>query len=98
IPFLSETFLSKGFAVTSPETTVGKKVRVFGFALPELIKLCGGIPIEIAGPDQPAAYRSGQLSAGITALDVFTANKLWEVVDHVNVARPIHEEWVVVMN
>ena len=98
IPYLSETFHSKGFAVTSPESIAGKNVRVFGFALPEFIKLCGGIPVQMPGTDQPAAYRSEQISAGITALDVFMSNKLWEVVDHVNVARPIHEEWVVVMN
>ena len=98
VPFLSETFVSKGFPVASPETIAGKKVRVFGNALPEFIKLCGGIPVPVTGNDLPAAFGSGQVSAGITALDVFTSNKLWEVVDHVNVARPIHEEWVIVMN
>ncbi len=98
IPFLSETFFSKGYPVTSPESIVGKNVRVFGTALPEFVKLCGGTPVQLNGPDQYAAFKNGQVSAGITALDVFSSNKLWEVVDHVNVARPIHEEWVVVMN
>ena len=98
VPFLSETFVSNGFPVASPETIAGKKVRVFGNALPEFIKLCGGTPVPLNGPDQHAAFKSGQVDAGITALDVFTSNKLWEVVDHVNVARPIHEEWVIVMN
>ena len=98
IPFLSETFPSKGFAVTSPESITGKNVRVFGQALPEFVKLCGGTPILVNGPDQYAAFKNGQVAAGITALDVFGTNKLWEVVDHVNIARPIHEEWVVIMN
>ena len=98
IPFPSEMFVSKGYAITSPESMAGKNVRVFGTALPEFVKICGGTPVFVNGPDQYAAYKSGQVSAGITALDVFTSNKLWEVVDHVNVARPIHEEWVVVMN
>ena len=98
VPFLSETFFAKGFAVTSPETIAGRKTRVFGNALPEFIKVCGGIPVPVTGNDLPAALASGKIEAGITALDVFASNKLWELADHVNVAWPIHEEWVIVMN
>jgi C4-dicarboxylate-binding protein DctP len=97
-PFPAVTFASKGFAVTSPETIAGKKVRVFGTFLPRFVSACGGIPVQLSGTDLPAAFRSGQVSAGVTALDVFTSLKLWEVADHVNVARPVHDEWVVVMN
>jgi C4-dicarboxylate-binding protein DctP len=97
-PFPAVTFASKGFAITSPETIAGKKVRVFGTLLPEFVKACGGIPVQLSGTDLPAAFGSGQVSAGITALDVFTSLKLWEVVDHVNVAQPVHDEWVLVMN
>ena len=98
IPFLSETFAAKGPAVTSPDTIAGRFVRVFGEALPEFIKLCGGTPVPVNGPDQYAAYKTGIVTAGITSLDVFATNKLWEVADHVNIAWPVHEEWVVVMN
>jgi C4-dicarboxylate-binding protein DctP len=98
VPFPAVTFASKGFEVTSPETIAGKKVRVFGAVLPRFIKECGGIPVQLSGTDLPAAFGSGQVSAGITALDVFTSLKLWEVADHVNVARPIHDEWVVIIN
>jgi TRAP-type C4-dicarboxylate transport system substrate-binding protein len=97
-PFPAVTFASKGFAITSPETIAGKKVRVFGAILPEFIKVCGGIPVPLSGTDLPAAFQSGRIDATVTALDVFTSLKLWEVADHVNVARPIHDEWVLVMN
>ncbi len=97
-PFPAVTFASKGFAVTLPESIAGKKVRVFGAVLPEFVKLCGGTPVPLSGTDVPAAFRSGRIDATITALDVFTSLKLWEVADHVNVARPIHDEWVLVMN
>ncbi len=98
IPFLSETFVSKGSAVKSPDTIAGRNFRVFGEVLPEFIKLCGGTPVLVNGPDQYAAYKSGQVTVGVTSLDVFATNKLWEVVDHVNIAWPVHEEWVVIMN
>jgi TRAP-type C4-dicarboxylate transport system substrate-binding protein len=97
-PFPAVTFASKGFAISSPETIAGRKVRVFGALLPEFVKLCGGKPVPLTGTDVPAAFRDGRIEATITALDVFTSLKLWEVADHVNVARPIHDEWVLVMN
>jgi len=98
IPFLSETFVSKGRAVGSPKTIAGRNVRVFGEVLPEFIKLCGGAPVLVNGPDQYAAYKDGRVTAGVTSLDVFATNKLWDVADHVTIAWPVHEEWVVIMN
>jgi C4-dicarboxylate-binding protein DctP len=97
-PFPAVTFASKGFAISSPETIAGRKIRVFGALLPEFVKICGGTPVPLTGTDVPAAFRDGRIEATITALDVFTSLKLWEVADHVNVARPIHDEWVLVMN
>ncbi len=97
-PFPAVTFASKGYAVTSPELIAQKNVRVFGSVLPGFIKACGGIPVPLSGTDLPAAFASGKISATVTALDVFTSLKLWEVADHVNVARPIHDEWVLAMN
>jgi C4-dicarboxylate-binding protein DctP len=98
IPFLSETFVANGPAVTSPDTIARRNVRVFGDALPEFIRMCGGAPVAVNGPDQYAAYKTGKITAGITSLDVFATNKLWEVANHVNIARPVHEEWVVIVN
>jgi C4-dicarboxylate-binding protein DctP len=98
VPFLSETFVSKGTAVKSPDTVAGRNFRVFGEVLPEFARLCGAKPVLVNGPDQYAAYKNGQITAGVTSLDVFATNKLWEVADHVNIAWPVHEEWVVIMN
>jgi C4-dicarboxylate-binding protein DctP len=98
IPFLSETFVAKGQPVRSPDSIAGRNFRVFGEVLPEFARLCGGTPVLVNGPDQYAAYKTGKVTAGVTSLDVFATNKLWEVADHVNIAWPVHEEWVVIMN
>ncbi len=98
VPFPSETFISKGIALNAPDKIAGKKVRVFGHSLPQFIKLCGGVPVPLTGSDQYAVYASKQLDAGITAIEVITSWKLWEVLDTVTLSRPIHEEWVVLIN
>jgi C4-dicarboxylate-binding protein DctP len=94
----SSVMLSKGGPVLTPAAMAGKKVRVSGSTMAEMVRLCGGISVETGGGDQYALFKSGQIDIGITSQSVVAARKLWEVMDTLTVTNHIQTEFVIVMH
>lgn len=94
----ASVMLSKGSPVLTPAGIAGKKVRVSGRSLAEMVKLCGGEPVETGGTEQYAIYKSGQVDIGMTSQSVIAARKLWEVMDTLTITNHIQNEFVLVMH
>jgi C4-dicarboxylate-binding protein DctP len=98
VPAAAQVLIAKDRVLRVPGDIAGKKIRVFGTSLPELIRLCGGEPLMIPGSEQYELYLSGKADGGITTIDSFASRKLWEVVNTVVLVRQIYEVWIVLMN
>lgn len=98
VPSTAEVIIAKDRAYRRPNDITGRKIRVFGLALPELIRLCGGEPVVVPGTEQYEFYKTGRVAGGITTIDVVISRRLWEVANTVVVARQIHEVWVILMS
>jgi C4-dicarboxylate-binding protein DctP len=90
--------LSKGEPVLTPSAIAGKKVRVSSSSLAEMVKLCGGEPLETGGSEQYGFYKSGAVDVGLTSQSVIAARKLWEVMDTLTITNHTQSEFVIVMH
>ena len=60
----------------------GLRIRSYNATLAELIKLCGGIPIEISVPQIPQAFSTGILQAMITSPATGANTQAWNYVNY----------------
>jgi C4-dicarboxylate-binding protein DctP len=98
VPGAAQVIIAKDRAIRAPRYIAGQKIRVFGASLPELVRLCGGEPLMVPGPEQYQLYQSRNADGGITSIDTVASRKLWEVANTAVLARQIHEVWVVLIN
>ena len=90
--------LSKGEPVLTPTAIAGKKVRVSSSSLAEMVKLCGGEPIETGGTEQYELYKSGAVDIGLTSQNIIVARKLWEVMDTLTITNHTQSEFLILMH
>lgn len=90
--------LSHGDPVLTPAEIGKKTVRVAGTSLADMVKLCGGAPVEMGGDEQYEAYKSGKAEIGMTALNVVPARQLWDVMRSVTITNHVQNEFVLIIN
>ena len=90
--------LSKGEPIRRPEDFKGKKVRVFGKFLGELVKVTGGEPVITSGSEQFNVYKKGWVEAGMTGFTTIPSRKLYQVMDFVSLINLVDIEFVVLIN
>ncbi len=90
--------LSKGDPIKLPADMKGKKVRVFGKTLGEMVKVLGGSPVLMSGSKQFLAYQRGAVDAGMTGITAVKSRKLYEVMDHMTLTRHADIEFIVIIN
>ncbi len=90
--------LSKGEPIKLPADMKGKKVRVFGKTLGEMVKVLGGSPVLMSGSKQFLAYQRGAVDAGMTGITAVKSRKLYEVMDHMTLTRHADIEFIVIIN
>ncbi len=96
--FGSAIVLSKNPAIKLPADVKGKKVRVFGKTLGDMIKVLGGAPTLMSGSKQFLAYQRGTVDAGMTGITAVKSRKLFEVMDNMTLTYHADIEFVVVIN
>ena len=90
--------VSNGGPASTPSDLAGKRVRVFGDTMADLVEAAGGEAQLISGSRQYQAYRDGTVDAGMTGVSTVSSRKLWEVMDTVTVTNHATIEFVVVVN
>ncbi len=90
--------LSKGDPIKLPADMKGKKVRVFGKTLGEMVKVLGGSPVLMSGSKQFLAYQRGAVDAGMTGITAVKSRKLYEVMDNMTLTRHADIEFIVIIN
>lgn len=92
-------FLSKDFALNSPDDLKGKKVRVFSKTLGALVEAAGGAPTSISGSEQFLAYQRGTVDVGITGVTAVQKRKLYQVMNTLTATKSMVDiEFVVLIN
>ncbi|KXO13418.1 TRAP-type C4-dicarboxylate transport system, periplasmic component [Moritella sp. JT01] len=94
----STVILSKGKPIKHPQDMTGKKVRVFGKIVGELVTAVNGSPTMISGSEQFMAYQRGTVDAGMTGLTAIASRKLYDVMDYVTLTNHADIEFVVLIN
>jgi C4-dicarboxylate-binding protein DctP len=97
-PTGSSIIVSKGGPVLTPAAIEGKKVRVSSVSLGEMVKLCGGIPLESGGDEQYGLYKRGAIDIGMTSMSIVATRKLWEVMDTLTITNHVQSEFVLIIN
>ena len=87
IPEGSILLLSKGASMANPEALAGKTVR-----------LCGGIPKDVAANQQPVAYATGVVDVGMTSITAVMARDLYKAMDTITRTGHASSNFVVVVN
>ncbi len=96
--FGSAILLSKNPGIKLPADMKGKKVRVFGKTLGDMVKALGGAPTLMSGSKQFLAYQRGTVDAGMTGITAVKSRKLYEVMDNMTLTYHADIEFVVVIN
>jgi C4-dicarboxylate-binding protein DctP len=94
----TSVMLSRGGPVLTPAAIGNKTVRVSGSSNAEMVRLCGGTPVEIGGDEQYDAYKAGKVEFGMTGLNVVPSRQLWEVMDSVTITNHVQSEFVLIIN
>ena len=97
-PSGASIMVSKGAPVLTPAAIERKKVRVSGISLGEMVKLCGGIPVESGGDQQYELYKNGAVDIGMTTTSIIATRKLWEVMDTLAITNHVQTEFVLIIN
>jgi C4-dicarboxylate-binding protein DctP len=98
IPEGSILLLSKGTSMANPAALAGKTVRQSGPTIAETIRLCGGIPKDVAANQQPVAYATGVVDVGMTSITAVMARDLYKAMDTITRTGHASSNFVVVVN
>jgi len=98
IPEGSILLLSKGVSMANPKAMAGKTVRISGPTIAETVRLCGGIPKDVAANQQPIAYATGVVDVGMTSITAVMARDLWKAMDTITRTGHAISNFVVVVN
>jgi TRAP-type C4-dicarboxylate transport system substrate-binding protein len=98
IPEGSILLLSKGVSMANPEAMAGKTVRISGPTIAQTVRLCGGIPKDVAANQQPIAYATGVVDVGMTSITAVMARDLWKAMDTITRTGHAISNFVVVVN
>jgi C4-dicarboxylate-binding protein DctP len=95
----SSVFFSKsGQHTKHPSGIAGKKVRVFGEAMGNFTKYCGGIPRLISASQQFQAAKDGTVDIVMTGITGVSARDLWKVTDTITRTEHAALEFLVIIN
>lgn len=98
IPEGSILLLSKAVSMADPERLVGKSVRISGPTIAETVRLCGGVPKDVAANRQPIAYASGEVDVGMTSITAVMARDLHKSMKVITRTGHAISNFVVVIN
>jgi TRAP-type C4-dicarboxylate transport system substrate-binding protein len=98
IPEGSILLLSKGVSMADPKALAGKTVRISGPTIAETVRLCGGIPKDVAANQQPVAYATGVVDVGMTSITAVMARELYKAMDTITRTGHAASNFVVVVN
>jgi TRAP-type C4-dicarboxylate transport system substrate-binding protein len=98
IPEGSILLLSKGVSMANPKNMAGKTVRQSGPTIAETVRLCGGIPKDVAANAQPKAYATGVVDVGMTSITAVMARDLWKSMDTITRTGHAASNFVMVVN
>jgi C4-dicarboxylate-binding protein DctP len=98
IPEGSILLLSKGASMANPDALAGKTVRISGPTIAQTVRLCGGIPKDVAANQQPVAYATGVVDVGMTSITAVMARDLYKAMDTITRTGHASSNFVVVVN
>ena len=98
IPEGSILLLSRGMSMANPQALAGKTVRISGPTIAETVRLCGGVPKDVAANQQPVAYATGVVDVGMTSITAVMARDLWKAMDTITRTGHAASNFVVVVN
>jgi TRAP-type C4-dicarboxylate transport system substrate-binding protein len=73
IPEGSILLMAKNASMVNPVALAGKSVSISGPTIAETVRLCGGVPKDVAANQQPQAYASGTVDVGMTSVTAVMA-------------------------
>jgi C4-dicarboxylate-binding protein DctP len=98
VPNGAEAMGSKGGPFRSPSDIAGKRIRVAGLTLAELIKDCGGIAIITAGSEQYGVLQRGEVDGVSTSIESFVSRRLWELTNTITLLHHARQAFIVLVN
>lgn len=98
IPEGSILLLSKELSLADPRRLAGKTVRISGPTIAETVRLCGGVPKDVAANRQPIAYASGEVDVGMTSITAVMARDLHRSMKVITRTDHAISNFVVVIN
>lgn len=98
IPEGSILLLSKSVSMANPKELAGKTARMSGPTIAETIRLCGGIPKDVAANQQPVAYANGMVDVGMTSITAVMARDLYKAMNTITKTGHASSNFVVVVN
>jgi C4-dicarboxylate-binding protein DctP len=96
--FGSSVFFAKGQDAKTPASIQGKKVRVAGENMAEVIKYCGGIPFVMLASKQKKAIDDGEIDLTISGITTVKSRELWKSTDTITRTEHAMFEFVVIVN
>jgi C4-dicarboxylate-binding protein DctP len=73
-------------------------VRISGPTIAQTVRLCGGIPKDVAANQQPVAYATGVVDVGMTSITAVMARELYKAMDTITRTGHAASNFVVVVN
>ena len=98
IPEGSILLLTKDVAVANPTALGGKSVRISGPTIAQTVRLCGGVPKDVAANQQPKAYATGVVDVGMTSITAVMARGLYRSMNTITRTGHAASNFVVVVN
>lgn len=75
-------FASNDYALTTPETFVGKNIRTTGPLMSKFVELAGGTPISIPAVEVPQALQRGTVDASVSGVAAFESWKYFDYTEY----------------
>lgn len=98
IPEGSILLMTKDTPLADPAALAGKSVRISGPTIAETVRLCGGVPKDVAANQQPKAYATGVVDVGMTSITAVMARSLYQSMKTITRTGHAASNFVVVVN
>ncbi len=89
---------SKGASVANPKSLANRTVRINGPVTASVVRDCGGVPVDVEGPNIEEGFESGKIDMAMTGIATVMGRRLWRYIDTVTRTNQSSVQFVVVMN
>jgi C4-dicarboxylate-binding protein DctP len=94
----STVFFTRGGDAADPSQIKGRKVRVLGEVMADMVKHCGGEPVILSAAAMTKAMKDGQVDMIMVGASSVEPRGLWQVSDTITRTEHAALEFVVVIN